>query len=159
LIEYVAGSNKGQTRQGDVFNSPFGLGKVDQNYTSQVVVETLVAGTDNTLAWTPVVKGFFKDADGVILGDVKVGNTYLFYNPENGKLFTDAAFTTAYTATAGDKAAYVYDNVVIPQNDLPILNAQIKAIPLIARARRIAVYYSQIAAYQAKQDYGFDLGD
>lgn len=34
-----------------------------------------------------------------------------------------------------------------------------KSIPLIARARRIAVYYSQIAAFQAKTDYGFDLGD
>ena len=34
-----------------------------------------------------------------------------------------------------------------------------EAIPLIAKARRIAVYYSQIAAFQAKTDYGFDLGD
>lgn len=34
-----------------------------------------------------------------------------------------------------------------------------KSIPLIAKARRIAVYYSQIAAFQAKTDYGFDLGD
>lgn len=34
-----------------------------------------------------------------------------------------------------------------------------KSIPLLARARRIAVYYSQIAAFQAKTDYGFDLGD
>ena len=32
-------------------------------------------------------------------------------------------------------------------------------IPLIAKARRIAVYFSQIAAFQAKTDYGFDLGD
>lgn len=50
------------------------------------------------------------------------------------------------------------NNVVIPQNDLPILNAQIKALPLIAKARRIAIYYSQIAAFQAKTDYGMDLG-
>jgi hypothetical protein len=34
-----------------------------------------------------------------------------------------------------------------------------KSIPLLAKARRIAVYYSQIAAFQAKTDYGFDLGD
>ena len=32
-------------------------------------------------------------------------------------------------------------------------------IALVAKARRIAVYYSQLAAFQAKQDYGFDLGD
>ena len=34
-----------------------------------------------------------------------------------------------------------------------------KSIPLIAKARRIAIYYSQIAAFQAKTDYGLDLGD
>ena len=34
-----------------------------------------------------------------------------------------------------------------------------KSISLVAKARRVAIYYSQIAAYQAKQDYGFDLGD
>jgi len=51
------------------------------------------------------------------------------------------------------------DNVVIPQNDLPIVNAEMKMMPLMAKARRVAVYYSQIAAYQAKTDYGFDLGD
>ena len=34
-----------------------------------------------------------------------------------------------------------------------------KSISLIAKARRVAIYYSQIAAYQAKTDYGFDLGD
>ena len=28
-LEYTAGSNKGQTKQGDMFNSVFGLGKVD----------------------------------------------------------------------------------------------------------------------------------
>lgn len=158
-LKYTAGSNKGQTRQGDVFNDPFRLGNVNPNYTSSNVVENLTAGTGNTLAWTPVVKGAFKAADGTILGDVKVGATYLFYKPEDGKLYTDAAYTTEYSATAGDKAAYVYDNVVIPQNDLPLLNVEMASIPLIAKARRIAVYYSQIAAFQAKTDYGFDLGD
>ena len=39
-IQYTAGSNKGETAQGDVLNSPFGLGKVDANYSSDRVVET-----------------------------------------------------------------------------------------------------------------------
>jgi len=34
-----------------------------------------------------------------------------------------------------------------------------ESISLLAKARRIAVFYSQIAAFQAKTDYGFDLGD
>lgn len=159
-INYTAGTNKGETVQGDLFNNPFKLGEVDVNYTANAVVEPLNAGTGNVLAWTPVVKGAFRDPDTLqVLGDVKVGNTYLFYKPEDGKLYEEDTYTTEYSATAGDKAAYKYDNVVIPQNDLPILNAEMKSIPLIAKARRIAVYYSQIAAYQTKTDYGFDLGD
>ena len=151
-IQYVAGSNKGETKQGDVFNSPFGLGKVDVNYTADKVVETVATtGTAGNFkaAWTPVLTGFFTDDTGA-KKDLKV---------------TTAAGTVSYvnvadyTPTAGDKVAYVYDNQIIPQNDLPIINAEVKMIPLVAKARRIAIYYSQMAAFQAKTDYGFDLGD
>lgn len=38
------------------------------------------------------------------------------------------------------------NNVVIPQNDLPLLVAEMDSIALIAKARRIAIYYSQMAA-------------
>lgn len=146
-IEYTAGSNKGETKQGDVFNSPFGLGKVDPNYTADRVVEVQSATGAFTPAWTPVLKGFFRDGDAKY--DFKV---------------TAADGTTSYAnegdeIAEGSKVAYVYDNVVIPQNDLPIINAEVKMIPLVAKARRIAIYYSQMAAYQAKNDYGFDLGD
>ena len=44
MIEYVAGSKKGQTENGDLFNNPFRLGDVDANYTSQAVVENVEAG-------------------------------------------------------------------------------------------------------------------
>lgn len=152
-IQYVAGSNKGTTKQGDVFNDPFRLGKVDTNYTSERVVETVTTDAQGkaTLAWAPVVntaevKPEVVGAEGVTItvNDAKTG-----------------AVTFAGTSVASKefKVRYVYDNVVIPQNDLPILNAQVESIPLTAKARRIAVYYSQIAAYQAKTDYGFDLGD
>lgn len=64
------------------------------------------------------------------------------------------------TGVTGDvEFAYSYNNVIIPQNDLPLLTAKMEAMPLLARARRIAIYYSQMAAFQAKTDYGMDLGD
>lgn len=67
---------------------------------------------------------------------------------------------TLTTGVTGDvEFAYSYNNVVIPQNDLPLLTAKMEAMPLLARARRIAIYYSQMAAFQAKTDYGMDLGD
>ena len=151
-IQYVAGSNKGETKQGDVFNSPFGLGKVDVNYTADKVVETVATtGTQNSFkpAWAPILKGFFTDGEGA-KKDLKVttaAGAVSYFNVAD------------YTPTQGDKVAYVYDNQMIPQNDLPVINAEVKMIPLVAKARRIAIYYSQMAAFQAKTDYGFDLGD
>lgn len=157
-IEYVAGSSKGETKQGDVFNSPFGLGKVDTNYTADRVVETVTAVGTFAAAWTPVVEKAFYVKDGKEVKFGTEGATWAAYKT------VKADGTVEYSATAptvaeGDRVAYVYDNVVIPQNDLPIMSAQMKTIPLVAKARRIAIYYSQMAAFQAKQDYGFDLGD
>ena len=158
-VEYTAGSNKGETAQGDVFNSPFGLGKVDTNYTADRVVETTKAVQEDSkvvaqLAWTPVM---VNDAGKLVQGKILKGVTEVteYKVTKDGKI----EFTSGVSAEDEIKVAYVYDNVVIPQNDLPIINAQIKNISLIAKARRVAVYYSQIAAFQAKTDYGFNLAD
>ena len=169
-IKYTAGTTKGATTQGDVFNSPFKLGDVDETYTSDRVVETFATG-QTAVAWTPVAKGTFKDADGNVLGDIKVTDgTDIYYGTFAadaeatgtlaGMTFVDETGTTAsYTIVADDKLAYVYNNIVVPQNNLPTLKAEMDGIALLAKARRIAVYFSQIAAFQAKTDYGIDLGD
>lgn len=147
-IRYTAGSNKGSVKQRDLFNSPFGLGDLSgdrSDYTSSRVVEDVKSdATTVAPAWTPVV------GDKVEARQVSDGE------------WVEVALTNGQaTVVAGtyDKIRYVYDNVVIPQNDLPMVNAEIDSIPLTAKARRVAVYYSQIAAYQAKTDYGFDLGE
>ena len=132
-IEYQYASNKGGTKQGDLISNPFGFGNVDADYTGARVVETVAEG-QTELAWKPVEGSVEKFVDGAWV-----------------------AVEGAYTPKAGDKVRYSYDNVVIPQNDLPMIKAEMKSISLVAKARRIAVYYSQIAAYQAKTDYGVDL--
>ena len=139
-IEYQYASKKGVTEKGDLIASPFRLGNVDSNFSSAKVVET-ATGTSFTPAWTPVI-------------------------PESVEYEQDGAWIKATdngdgTFTVGDSARvrYEYDNVVVPQNDIPMIKAEMKSISLVAKARRIAVYYSQIAAYQAKTDYGVDLGD
>lgn len=171
-INYEAGTAKGDIEQGHLFNNPFQLGEVgNAEYTADRVAETFVAN-QTALGWTPVLQGAFKDADGNVLGDVKVvsGSTTVFgtfADADSAKSGTLASMTfkdatgssTSHTFVADDKIYYVYDNIVIPQNQLPTLKAEMKSIPLVAKARRIAVYYSQIAAFQAKTDYGFDLGD
>lgn len=168
MIKYTAGSNKGQTQQGDVFNTPFYLGDVDVNYTSAKVVESFTgANSDVTAAWFPVY-----DSDAVPEAKprlvsittsagvaVDVADDASITVGADGKTLTISNGTgTSIGATDVVKVAYTYNNVVIPQNDLPILNAEMDNIPLFAKPRRIAIYYSQIAAYQAKTDYGFDLG-
>ena len=158
-LKFVKGTNKGESKRGDLVADPFKLGNVDVNYTSSLVVETvkLNASNEATLSWFPVFVG--KDEFGRDFSPSVVGH------PDAKVEVTDAK-TGAIEVTGGGvpaesevKIRYAYDNVVIPQNDLPILNAEMANIALVAKARRIAVYYSQLAAFQAKQDYGFDLGD
>lgn len=177
MVQYTAGSNKGQTEQGYVFNDPFHLGDVDVNYTSARVVESFTgADSDVTAAWFPVYSGL--NADGTVdarfdptavprlVSITTAGGTAVAVADDasvtvgaDGKTLTISNGTgTSIGATDTVKVAYVYNNVQIPQNDLPLLNARMENIALFAKPRRIAIYYSQIAAYQAKTDYGFDLG-
>ena len=93
-------------------------------------------------------------AGTVIVAGTEVSGSSIDYST-GAYSFTDATLTTDTPVLCN----YAYDNVVIPQNDIPMLSARMASIPLFARARRIAVYYSQMAAFQAKTDYGFDLGD
>lgn len=167
-VQYTAGTNKGQTSQGTVFNDPFKLGDVDVNYTSAKVVESFTgANSAVTAAWFPVYDGPATEAKPQIVSITTSGGVAVDVADDasvtvgsDGKTLTLSNGTgTAIGATDTVKVKYVYDNVVIPQNDLPIVNAEMKSISLIAKARRVAIYYSQIAAYQAKTDYGFDLGD
>lgn len=179
-VQYTRGSNKGIYKQGDVINDPFKLGsfansadgKLDTNYTAAKVCEAKVAATaekyDVSLMWTPVVPttvevvavgATFRDNGEGTLQEMEDGHVKVGGKTGTIDYATGAISFAAATLTAGAVFVnYAYDNVVIPQNDLPIINAEIKAIPLIAKARRIAIYYSQIAAFQAKTDYGMDLG-
>ncbi len=170
-VKYTAGSNKGDIPQGYDFNDPFALHSVGKaEYTANAVTEGISDG-QTKLCWGPVLQGSFALLDAsradvkVVRGDDVVFG--IFADGEAAKTGTLAGMTfknedgtpSTFAIADGDKVAYKYDNVVIPQNDLPILNAEMANIPLLAKARRIAIYYSQIAAFQAKTDYGFDLGD
>ena len=82
MLKFTAGSNKGATQQGDVFNSPFSLGQVrgderipfDSNYTSsQVVTDGTTSETGAVhMHWSPVVPGTIDLTIG--------GKRYIDYN-------------------------------------------------------------------------------
>ena len=169
-VNYVAGTTKGETSVEDLFNNPFMLGDVaadgtrkahiDANYTSSRIVES--ATGDGTEVAFPLMWEAIIDNDTHLLVDGKVtvnGTATTDYSAATVSGTTTITFTTAPAASAEIKIGYCYDNVIIPQEKLPTIKAEMKSIPLIAKARRIAIYYSQIAAFQSKTDYGLDLGD
>ena len=130
---------------GGVINNPFKLGEVNPNYTLSAIVEEVEAAGDITFAFTP--------AKGTVRFKATGTNEYV-------DLVADAT-TGKYNVKTTGKVAYQYDNVTVPMDTkaIPTVKAEMKSMALLAKARRIAVYYSQIAAFQAKTDYGFDLGD
>lgn len=158
-IEYQYASNKGATAQGDLISNFKGFGTVDADFTGGRVVETVKVDKDGnaTLAWAPVFVTTDERALSANAAVVGVeGATVEVIDADKGTIKITA---DGLVADAEYKVRYVYNNIVVPQNDLPMIKAEMKSIALVAKARRIAVYYSQIAAYQAKTDYGVDLGD
>ena len=175
-LRYMAGTNKGGVQDNDTFNSVYSLGKMTPDrmrYTSAAVSETHKAEDIEdgvlTLDWTPVVA--IKDvvkytAEGKVAQkftvitdpDATLEATQVRLNSE-GKL---ELFAADWTNATEIRVKYFYNNEIIPQTvqltSLPTLTAKMQAVNLHAHARRIAVYYSQIAAFQAKNDYGYDLG-
>ena len=147
-VKYSYGQNKGGVEAGQIVRTPFGFNKVDNTYTGNAVVEAVEAG-EVTLSWTPVLTKKFTD-DAEVQHDVK-------FIDENGNVSYLDVKDGKVTASAKGKIAYFYDNEIIPQAKLPTLQASMDGIELHAKARRIAVMYSTMAAYEAKQDYGFDL--
>lgn len=150
-LRYTSGPAKGGVGAGETFNSVYRMPNMTEdriNYTGDFVKETIEAGQiaedgKVTLMWTPVAKiNKVLRAATDITADVTLN-----------------ADGTVTGLEAGDVVSYLYDNVVIPQAGIPSLKAEMDVIELHARARRIAVYYSQIAAFQAKTDYGTDIGE
>lgn len=143
--KYTYGSNKGGIKQGQVIADPWSIkarNEDNMRYTGAPIVEAIAAeATEFIPAWTPVE------------GKVE-------FIKSTGEIEQKELVDGKVTITAGEfaKARYVYDNVKIPQNDLPIVNVEMANLPLVAKARRVAIYYSQIASFQAKTDYGFDMG-
>ena len=154
-LQFTAGSNKGGVEQGEVFNDPFRLGKMTDervNYTAALVVDAVTENGKFTPAWTPLVNGFrtIKTAkDGEIEFNENFINkytkdelatvatkTFKLIDPKGKVTFAN---TVPAESEVGTKVAYKYDNVVIPQKDLPVVNAHMEGIALAAKARRVAI--------------------
>lgn len=144
-LKYVSKTDKGDIKKGYEFNSVFGLGEMSearQNFTSQVIVETI--GADGKTALDIVASGKFEGGK-----DIKV--------IREGVVSYEAA---NYELKEGDKVAYFSEEFQmerVPSQDIPTIGPKMERIALVAEPRRIAVRYDQITAFQAKTDYGFSL--
>ena len=156
-LQFAAGSDKGGVKQGDVFNDVFRLGKMDEsriNYTAAAVVEPVEAAGEVKLAWKPI------NGHGCsICKDGKEVTQVRFIAEDGSESMLDVSEDLKVTVPGKGKIAYTYDNVIIPQNDIPQLTAHMEGIELAAKARRIGIYYSQMASFQAKTEMGIDLGE
>lgn len=151
-IKYVKGTTKGESAEGDLTNSVYQLGDVDPRYTGNAVVENIESAITN-------VKSL---AFGKLGDKPAVSKLWVFDEDASDadSEWTEVAIAEDGTiASTSGKVKYLYDNITIPQETLPTLKAELQNIGLEAHARRIAVFYSQMAAFQAKTDYGFDLAD
>lgn len=155
VIQYwkiISGSNKGGIKQGDVFADVFHFGEYSEartNFTGQLIAEMVALNGEGKgfLAWTPISAEFAPALVGA-----PSGASIEVLDAETGEI--------KVTGASGEvKVKYVYDQKVIPQHDLPTISAKVDKIPLEAKPRRIAVYFSQMAAFVAKQEQGVDLGN
>ena len=156
VIQYwkiVSGSNKAGIAKGDVFSDVFHFGEYSEdrtNFTSPQLAAELVNLKDGTgyLAWTPIDSAYAPALVGAA-----AGASIELIDAETGEIkVTGVAEETV-------KVKYVYDQKIIPQHDLPTISAKVEKKSLEAKPRRIAVYFSQMAAFVAKQEQGVDLGN
>ena len=156
-LEYVALTDK-NGMQGEMLNSVFGHGKMDENrmnYTSQVVVE------NGNSAMLPVEEKGMSYTEGTTVkyATYKVVGTKVV---EGEKVSIDGYYDVIPSGEGVEvtKIAYVskqFQMNKIPSQEIPSIGPRMKHLPLVAEPRRIAVRYDQITAFQAKTDYGFSL--
>lgn len=115
-------------------------------------ITRVVTGTPESEAGTVTYgttadgRALSRTVDGVAVPRYDVANL------PNAGIKADASGTikglvTLTTGITGEYSlSYVYNNAYIPQNDVPLLNAEMKGISLVAEPHRIAVYYKDLKA-------------
>jgi hypothetical protein len=159
-LEYVSLTEKGGVKRGDMFNSVFAHGEMNdarQQFTSQVVIENESSIGDLAFVSDVKANGLTYMADD---SHTMMTATYKFIGTDkDGKPVTVYGNEDPADITV-KKIAYVVNKFQmeqVPATEIPAIGPRMKHIPLVAEPRRIAVRYDQITAFQAKTDYGFSL--
>lgn len=173
LIPYfkvIAETDKGETKAGDIINSPFANRQgVDGNYGARVVKNEAVAAS--TIAYTPVLPGS-------VTIEVTSGSTTTKYvdNAQGGFVDASGAALTGATINyatgalggiTGDVVAtYEYDNETVGPDAAGKYGAKMgkiylmnDEINLVAKAHELACYWSVYSAFAASTEWGTNIGD
>ena len=169
-FKVIAENTKGETKAGDILNSPFvNRQGLDPNFGGRVVKNEAIAvtGGAGTIAYTPILPGSVT----FVIGNDK------YVDDGNGG-FVDAAGSTvsgltidyATGAIAGASgnvtATYEYDNETVgPDADgnygakMGKVYLQLDEINMVAEAHELACYWSIYSAFAAQTEWGSNIGD
>ena len=169
-FKVVAENTKGETKAGDILNSPFvNRQGLDQNFGARVVKNETVAvtGTAGTIAYTPILPGSVT----ITYNDTK------YVDDGNGG-FVDAAgaplagVSLDYATGAIDGvnanviATYEYDNETVGPDQNGKYGAKMgkvylmqDEINLVAKAHELACYWSVYSAFAASTEWGTNIGE
>lgn len=173
-FKVIAENDKGETKAGDILNSPFvNRQGLDPNFGGRVVKNESVAVTNKAgvFAYTPILPGSVT----IIVNDTKyvdAGNgtfvdatgatiTGLTLNYATGEIAD-----TGSTLTANAIATYEYDNETVGPDQNGNYGAkmgkvylQLDEINMIAEAHELACYWSIYSAFAAQTEWGSNIGD
>lgn len=186
LVPYfkvIAENTKGETKAGDIMNSPFvNRQGQDPNFTGRVVKNEIVGeGNYDAMfaAYVPVLP------NSVTVSVVEAGATTPYTDNGAGQLVDvdgaeqgyidystgNVVLTTAPGADAQVKMTYQYDNETVgPHTQDSLAHGQYGAsmgkvylqldeFNLIAEAHQLASYWSVYSAFAAQTEYGGNIGD
>ena len=173
-FKVIAENTKGETKAGDILNSPFvNRQGLDPNFTGRVVKNETVAVTSNAgaFAYTPILPG----SVSITIGDTKyvdLGNQ--LFADIDGTETTKAELSIDYATgeisgtkvTGNVTATYEYDNETVGPDasgnygaKMGKIYLQLDEINMIAEAHELACYWSIYSAFAAQQEWGSNIGD
>lgn len=182
-ISYNYGSDKGQTKAGDMFASSINMGQSDPNYTADYVDNEMIPSADaaagTNLQWTPVVPGTIyvllpdgsiaRDMPEVLNAEGKVTIKVPGKDDEVGTIDYSTGAIKINNAAADISVSYNYDNQssfvagnadtlgVGRATNIPEVALEISSLPVVAKSRKMKAVYAFDAAYELEKEYGQDI--
>lgn len=164
-IEYMYASDKGRTKAGTPFGSPFNKPESDIWYSSEYVEEEFIAEAGKTeysgnLDWLPIRPGTVEimvdgykvvdNGNGKLQGEPLAGDGEINYG--------SGQFDFELSAEADEDifANYEYNNEDVPAQS-PKVKFRLKTSPVSARTRKINTSFSFDAAIDMQRDYGGEI--